>query len=299
MPPPIEGPGTGLEDVPSDEDLNTELRGMADDGSTVVGTLPEEQAQLNQIGQDLGQLTLSVDQQLDAQVRMDQVASTGPQPNGEIRVTGEVGDRLTRQRAEVQELRDKSIRGADKKKVWYARWKFWSFVTSIVAATPGTLVFIYLLVIMREDPPELTEEQKEQIKRQAQRWRDMSDEQYWSAIADYCDRWNPSWAAQLLFMDDTQELKPLSQCVPPEWNWALGDDQYDFAMQLANAFGDQSVTPRKSGVLYRALADLTYAGDASNPRVAVPFPRWVAADTAKLAIAYVANAQGPPVPPSN
>jgi hypothetical protein len=292
-------PGTELEDPGSETSAEEELANMADDGRTVLRIPPAEQAELDQTGRALQQTNLDIDDQLDAQVAMEEVEAAGPQPDARVEVAGDVGEQLTRLRNEVQELRNKCIRGADKQKVWYARWKFWSFVTGIVSVTPGTAAFIYLLVVMGKDPTELTEEQKEQIKRQAQRWRDMPDEQYWDAMADYCDRWNPSWTAQILFMDYTQELKPQSECVPAEWTWASGDDQYDFAVQLANAYGDQTDLPRKSGVVYRTLANLKYAGDPSNPGVPVSFSRYVAADTAKLALTYIASAQGPAVPPSD
>jgi hypothetical protein len=106
-------------------------------------------------------------------------------------------------------------------------------------------------------------------------------------MAAYCDKWNPSWTAQILFMDYTQMMKPLDQI----WEWSE-QDEYNFVVQVANAYAAQTNTPKKSSVIYQTIKTLTFAGDPKRPKTPLDLPRSVGAKVCKLAIAYIVNAEG-------
>lgn len=119
-----------------------------------------------------------------------------------------------------------------------------------------------------------------QIRGLVDGWKKQSDTDYWNSLADYVDKKSKTSDAltvadQIVFMNYTIELCP--PLTPFFWN-----KETDKA-----AMADQLVATSKKGTdlpgLYRSLPALQYAQPGQS---ATPLPRAVAADVARLALAW-------------
>ncbi len=187
---------------------------------------------------------------------------------------------------DISSLSEEQHRGAGearRKGRFFTRFKFISWVagTLVSQLSLAFLIFKYANDKDNEVPEtmqdQLTPEQIEAIRRRAELWRDLPDDQFWDALADFCKNWSPSWQAQLLILT---YIKAWSK--PAQWSWTKADKLAQIN-QLIETYGDSD--PKSCSVIYRKAKTLTFDGNQDGRPEKLP--RLIAADVVDLAISDI------------
>jgi hypothetical protein len=187
-------------------------------------------------------------------------------------------------RTQAEDYRENDVGTQERKGRLFARVKGIALLTSLTSATvaiAALIISIFNVSRSGTQAPGLTPAQIAAIQKQIDRWWSLSDADLWAAVVTYCDRWNPSWQAQILMMDT---IKKLSRPLPGQgWLWR-GTDLSDHVEALVNTYGDftAGAGQARSRILYVRVAALTYDGLTVGTVAALP--RQVAADLVELAI---------------
>lgn len=196
------------------------------------------------------------------------------------------GGRIARLRARAREYRARRVGSQRRKGRLFARAKGINlFLNLVIAGGTAISAIVAVRAAVRAcnggtNDSQLTDEQRRALEDQVRRWWALPDTEVWNNVAQYCDRWNPSWQAQILMMDT---IKDMSQKLNPPWEWR-DDDEADLVDQTENAYADftPGVKQHQSSAIYRHVATLLYDGFTVGTPVSLP--RQVAADVAELAI---------------
>ncbi len=125
-----------------------------------------------------------------------------------------------------------------------------------------------------DDLPPVPPETERQIEALVSAWKQQGDDAYWASLAAYIEKTPLTPADQILFLNYTIQL-----CPPPlPFIWDSQSDKAATAEKLVDAAKHSA-----AGLpdLYRSIATLHYRKAA--------LPRAVAADTARLAVAWIAR----------
>lgn len=162
----------------------------------------------------------------------------------------------------VRDILNKNAEWLTPEQRFYARAAFFISIFSVaIAASSAVYQYIHNAANgVPNDPP------NEQIDAIVQAWFNLSDSQFWSMVAAYVQKQQPSVTTQLLMCQDIIQLSP-----PPTqpWVWSDSDRMAIVNELVAAAQGDISA-------IYTKVSTETYQGQ--------PLPRGIAAKCCALAL---------------
>jgi hypothetical protein len=278
-------PGDGeepLSPAPDESDQEGEAERDVEEAERVADSFAEKNAEFaKRIADDVAPLfteTLNCDNVALAQTEAVAVPNSAVSDQTPDARATELGDTLTRTLDNVAAKADAPSRQFN--------------VTRFLAGVFGMAVVVAAAVVLLEyltrssqgqptdDLPPVPEETQQQIQDLVTQWKAQTDAQYWESLAVYVEK-HPgalTGADQILFLNYTIQLSP--PAIP--FIWDTQADKVSVVEGLIKTSPNGAALP----AMYRALPGLTYQGS--------PIPRAVAADCARLAIAWVTRGTLPP-----
>jgi hypothetical protein len=131
-----------------------------------------------------------------------------------------------------------------------------------------------------DDLPQVPEATQQHVHDLVEQWKQQGDAAFWESLAAYLERYpgELTTADQVLYLNYTIDLCPPAQ----PFIWDSQKDKTAVVESLVATAADGTALP----ALYRALPNLTYQNTA--------IPRAVAADCARLAVAWIGAKNLPP-----
>jgi hypothetical protein len=197
----------------SDEEFEEDSKEVADE--SVKDLFADQGTQVAEARRQLTRTVEMVNLASDTAVTQDTRDSTykDGSEKGDVK-NKDAGPRIKAQKDSAREYRENNVGAQKRKGRLFARVKGINLFLTLVSTVSTAITLIVALrssanAANGEDDGELaqlTDEQRQQLKEQIHRWWELSDADVWEAMAKYCDRWNPSWQAQMLMMDEIKDL---------------------------------------------------------------------------------------------